>query len=168
MDYPTVIGVEASGLSPLSYPIEVGIYGNQVQYQKLIVPAKSWAHWSKKSEALHRLSRETLFRNGEHVMDVARKLNSLLWAQCVYSDHADWDGFWIQRLFDAASIRQNFSVVDIRDLFTVGELSDYTIALKELNRSASRRAHRALDDARTIYKAMACVLNRPVKEYQEN
>ena len=168
MDCLAVVDVEASGLSPLSYPIEVGIYGNRVQYQKLIVPAKSWDHWSEKSEALHRLSREYLFHKGEHVTDVARELNSLLGAKRVYSDHADWDGFWIKRLFDAASIRQNFSVVDIRGLFTTDELSEYAIALKELNRSASRRAHRALDDARTIHKAMACALNRPVKEYQEN
>lgn len=163
-----VVDVEASGLSPLSYPIEVGIYGNQVQYQKLILPVKSWDHWSAKAEALHGLSRDQLLRNGEHVKDVACELNSLLGATCVYSDHADWDGFWIQRLFAAASIRQHFSVADIRDLFTTGELADYTIALEELNRDVRRRAHRALDDARTIHKAMACVLDRPVKEYKDS
>lgn len=168
MDCLAVVDVEASGLSPLSYPIEVGIYGNRVQYQKLILPVKSWDHWSAKAEALHGLSRDHLFRNGEHVKDVACELNSLLGTKRVYSDHADWDGFWIQRLFAAASIRQHFSVVDIRDLFTTGEMADYTIALEELNRDVRRRAHRALDDARTIHEAMACVLNRPVEEYKES
>lgn len=168
VDRLAVVDVEASGLSPLSYPIEVGIYGNRVQYQKLILPVKSWDHWSAKAEALHGLSRDHLLRNGKHVRDVARELNSLLGATCVYSDHADWDGFWIQRLFAAASIRQHFSVADIRDLFTTGELADYTTAFEGLNRDVRRRAHRALDDARTIHEAMACVLDRPVEEYKES
>ncbi|MEQ8800806.1 hypothetical protein [Haliea sp.] len=168
MDYLTVVDVEASGLSPLSYPIEVGIYGHQIQYQKLILPVKSWDHWSAKAEALHGLSRDHLFRDGEHVTEVACELNALLRGTCIYSDHADWDGFWIQRLFEAAATRQLFSVVDIGGLFTAGEMADYTIALEELNHGARRRAHRALDDARAIHEAMACVLNRPVEAYREN
>lgn len=56
-----VIDIEASGLRPASYPIEIGIVGAGTEYQSLIVPEEGWQHWSTESEAVHGICREVLF-----------------------------------------------------------------------------------------------------------
>ena len=38
-----ILDVEASGLSPISYPIEIGLVSGEQEYQTLILPDESWA-----------------------------------------------------------------------------------------------------------------------------
>jgi len=139
-----VIDIEASGLSPISYPIEIGLLNDRQEYQALIVPEDSWYHWSPKSEDLHGISREELYEKGKAAVVVAKELNELLGTQAVYSDHEDWDSFWLGRLFESVGIRQELSVVDINSLLEIGRTGSFD----ELSQYKKKYSHRALDDAR--------------------
>ena len=149
-----VIDIEASGLSPASYPIEVAIVNGDQEYQALIIPADSWTHWSLKAAALHGISRHDLENSGKPARRVARELNRILEGKTVYSDHSDWDGFWLQKLFEHAGIEQTFVLMDITTRLEGFQQDQFVDALQTLTQSASHRAHRALDDARVIHRAI--------------
>lgn len=139
-----VIDIEASGLSPRSYPIEVGLVNDQQEYQALIAPEDSWVHWNQKSGELHGIPRKELFEHGKAAVVVAMELNELVGKKAVYSDHEDWDSFWLRRLFESVGIEQAFPVLDIN------ELLDNSISgvFDGLRTSQGPYTHRALDDAR--------------------
>lgn len=139
-----VLDIEASGLSPVSYPIEVGLVNDQQEYQALIVPENTWNHWSQKSGELHGLLRNELFEQGKAAVVVAKELNELLGRKAVYSDHEDWDSFWLRRLFESAGIEQAFPVLDIYELFD----NHMASVFDGLKSSEGPYTHRALDDAR--------------------
>lgn len=151
-----VIDIEASGLSQASYPIEVGLINSQQEYQALIVPEFSWNHWSLKSEQLHGISRAELYEKGKTAIVVAKELNQLLRSQPVFSDHADWDSFWLRRLFVSAQIKQEFSVQHINKLLAHSQFGTFD----KLIGSSVDYAHRALDDARVnrhaVVEALKC------------
>jgi len=154
-----IVDIEASGLSPASYPIEVGMVNGQREYQRLISPAPSWTHWSPKSEQLHGISRTQLNSEGISPLMVAGELNHLLGTSTVFSDHEDWDGFWLQQLFDSAGIKRTFSIADIATLLDTRQMETFAAALDKLRKNGNYRVHRALDDARAIHRAVACALS---------
>lgn len=154
-----VVDIEASGLSPASYPIEIGVVNGRQEYQSLISPAESWTHWSPESERLHGISRPVLNEKGTPALEVATYLNNLLGASTIYTDHGDWDAFWLQRLFEYAGIRQAFTVADITTLLDQPQMRAFATALDKLSKTSGHRAHRALDDARIIHKAVICALS---------
>ncbi|WP_461517084.1 3'-5' exonuclease [Porticoccus sp.] len=149
-----VVDIEASGLSPTSYPIEVGIVNGQREYQRLISPAQSWKHWSPKSEELHGIPRRQLYSEGTTPIEVAGELNSMLGDSTVFSDHGDWDSFWLQRLYDCVGIKQTFTLADITTLLDECQMRRFAITLDKLRKTGNYRAHRALDDARVIHSAV--------------
>ena len=154
-----VLDIEASGLSPVSYPIEIGLVNAEQTYQTLIRPEESWEHWSLKAYELHGLSRQDLFEKGRPADVVAKELNSLLASKVVYSDHEDWDGFWISRLFEAVAIEQTFNVVDLSTLLSGHRAGTFATCFDELSLASDYRAHRALNNARLIHQAAMFALN---------
>lgn len=73
---PFIIDVEASGLGPLSYPIEIGVAMVPGQrYSVLVVPAEDWVWWDDQAERIHGISRQTLVEHGKNVAFVAAELN---------------------------------------------------------------------------------------------
>jgi len=156
MDNLWVIDLEASGLDPASYPIEVGIVGREKEYQALIIPEKGWQFWSNESEVVHGIPRQELYDNGRPTVEVANELNALLAGATVYSDCRQWDGFWQQVLFGTVGIHQQFKLEDITDLLEGKRAKVYIAAYDDIRQSGEHRTHRALDDARVIYQAMNC------------
>lgn len=154
-----VVDIEASGLSPASYPIEVGVFNGLREYQSLISPAEPWTHWSPKAEELHGISRVELYKTGTSAPVVARSLNRLLGTSTVFSDHGDWDGFWLKRLFENAGIKQTFAVEDISTLLGNGQAGVFDAYLGKLCKTKGYRAHRALNDARIIHRAVIYALS---------
>lgn len=154
-----ILDIEASGLSPVSYPIEIGLVNAEQEYQTLILPEESWVHWCLKAHELHGLSRQDLFGKGRPANEVAKELNRLLASATVYSDHEDWDSFWISRLFEAVSIEQKFHVADLNTLLGGNKTSTFVTCFDELSQASSHRAHRALNDARIIHRAAILALN---------
>lgn len=158
MTHLWIVDIEASGLSPNSYPIEVGLYNGQNAYHSLIIPEESWCHWSLKAEAMHGISRKTLFEQGKPIAVVAKELNRLLGTNVVYSDHEDWDNFWLKRLFSAVNITPNFRVADINELLNNETMSIYVTTLDKLSKRKDHQAHRALNDAHIIHGAISRAL----------
>jgi DNA polymerase III epsilon subunit-like protein len=156
-----ILDIEASGLSPISYPIEIGLVNGEQEYQTLILPDESWEHWNLKSEALHGLSRQDLYEKGKSVEMVAKELNELLASKIVYSDHEDWDSFWLRRLFETVGRAQKFHVRDINTLLDSSNVNTFASSLDEFKKSKDHRAHRALEDARIIHRAAILALNSP-------
>lgn len=144
----TFIDVEASGLDMRqSYPIEVAwvdSLGNSDS--ALIRPDLEWLYWDPEAEAVHGISRDTLFRQGQPLGQVAERLSEALGMDKVYSDAPDFDGQWIDVLFQAAGLERDFNIVDLRVLYS--EIGALAAARFQEEISQSVPTHRAEDDAR--------------------
>lgn len=149
--------IEASCLSPASYPIEVGVVGVGTEYQSLIVPEEGWQHWSAESEAVHGICRKALFDKGSPAIEIAHHLNSLLSGATIYSDCKQWDGFWLQVLYGSVGVTPRFVVEDLCTLLVDDLAEEYFSAVERIRRSGKYRDHRALDDARVIFEALKTV-----------
>lgn len=151
------IDLEASGLSARSWPIEVGwCFLGEKPRALLIKPAKDWSldDWNPEAEALHGVAYKTLMAKGADLKKVCEELNAALAGRQVYSDAPDWDGFWLYRLFQAAQIRQRFTLKDLGNLFHATPSEKMDAILAEAERRAPRK-HRATPDVlhmRTLYE----------------
>lgn len=154
------IDLEASGLHPLSWPIEVGwcfLSGSPVT--DLIRPDDGWAQeaWDEAAEELHGISRDELEASGRPAGEICERLNAALADAAVYSDAPDWDSFWLYRLFTAGQARQNFRVLDFGELFADIEERVF-IAAKTHATSVSPHEHRAKSDVlhmRTLFQRLS-------------
>jgi len=160
------IDLEASGLGPQSWPIEVGwCLPEGAAHAFLIRPDDEWPRdqWDDQAEALHGIAYRELEKSGAPVRDVCNWLNKALGGKTVYSDAPDWDGFWLLRLFQAGDVRQQFALFDfgafLRKLagVEVRKISDRANAVHP-------HRHRASDDVRhmrAVYElALSAAENR--------
>lgn len=151
------IDLEASGLGPKSWPVEVAwAFLDGPAEALLIRPDAAWPNeaWEEGAEALHGISREVLARDGRDLREVCEALNRALKGVEVYSDAPDWDSFWLIRLFTTSGVRQEFTIRDYAGLVApmLGEETDQL--LERAARMAPRR-HRASDDVvhlQTLYR----------------
>lgn len=158
---PVFLDLEASGLAPGCYPIEVGwasvdAAGVVVGEATLIRPTDEWMRhgtWDPSAEQLHRISLDDLQRHGQDPMDVARRMNVVLDGRTLYSDSIS-DVVWTKALFDAAAERMTFEIapkrsdaliIELADRYGMGAIS-YMAAEMEATRLAPR-IHRAAADA---------------------
>lgn len=146
------LDLEASGLAARSWPVEVGwAFSDGRSDSFLIRPDPSWTDdaWDPAAEALHGISRAMIERDGLDVREGARRINAALSGVRVYSDAADWDGFWLFRLFSAAGARQSFSVLDFSRLVRpLAGMREENILARAAR--LSPRRHRAEADARHL------------------
>lgn len=151
------IDVEASGLGPHSWPIEVGwVFATGEPRSMLVRPAAHWSMnaWEKSAEVLHRITPQRLITEGHSAIDTALVLNAALGGMAVYSDAPDYDSFWLFRLYDAAGIKPNYQLADLGDLLKPlwqGEPKDLVAMAQE----TSPHTHRAADDVvhlQTMYR----------------
>lgn len=151
-----IIDFEASGLSKQSYPIEVGLTNGSDEYQALIKPMAHWQYWSDEAEAVHRITRTQLGSAGLDPAHVAHTLNHKLSEQTVYCDSVHWDSFWCNVLFSDNGIHQRFEVLDIQELLKGSDdhLGAFLAARSQLENADEYTVHRALDDAKIIWKAL--------------
>lgn len=156
------IDVEASGLGPNSWPIEVGwTFDTGEPRSMLIKPCDKWSMtaWEKSAEKLHGISPTVLVTDGREPIEAALVLNAALGNAEVYSDAPDYDSYWLFRLYDAAGVRPNYRLHDLGDLLRPiwpGEPAD-------LVAEASKEAphiHRAADDARHLQEMYRIARNR--------
>ncbi len=150
------IDLEASGLGPKSWPIEVGWgFHSWPARSMLIKPATGWSleAWEKSAEELHKLSPDQLIKDGKPPLEVALVLNAAFANADVYSDAPSFDGFWLYRLYEAAGVRANFKLLNLAGLINnVAKSSP-----EELISRASEKephTHRAEQDVRhmqTLY-----------------
>jgi DNA polymerase III epsilon subunit-like protein len=99
------IDVEASGLGPQSYPIEIGwcaLDGSR-RGSVLIRPEFDWgaAAWDEMAEALHGITRAMLRRDGVPARDACRLFRDAADGCDLASDGNQDDQAWLNRLFEA-------------------------------------------------------------------
>ena len=146
------VDVEASGLGPYSWPIEVGwgFHGHEPR-SVLVRPHETWSMqaWEKSAEALHRLTPGSLLEGGRSPAEVALGLNAALGQAEVYSDAPDYDSFWLYRLYDAAGVKPNYRLRDLGDLLRPVWLGE-PAALVRRAAEVAPHTHRATDDVRHL------------------
>lgn len=157
VDKVAFIDLEASGLSPVSWPIEVGwcLEGGEPEAH-LIQPALDWPReaWDAQAEALHGIALASLAETGRPAREVCERLNESLNGALVFSDAPDWDGFWLYRLFAAGGVRQRFKLAYFGDVFDGMTADDVDALIATAAKTAPHR-HRAREDVlhmRTVYE----------------
>ena len=143
------IDLEASGLGPFSWPIEVGwALEDGVTDAVLISPAPSWSMdaWDLKAERLHGISPRVLSDLGLDPAEACERIEAALAGRTVYSDAPDWDGFWMLRLFQAAGRRCEIRLNDFARAMPPLSKEAKAKLLQQADRLAPRR-HRAAEDA---------------------
>lgn len=157
-----VIDFEASGLSKLSYPIEVGLTNGHIEYQALIRPLAHWEYWSEEAQSIHNITRNLLVEEGDFSEVVAKQLNHFLTGETVYCDSAHWDGYWCNVLFSDNAISQKFCIADVQELLAAPDASVEVFLEQKhlLEDSDEYRVHRALDDAKILWRSAQAALGR--------
>lgn len=140
------IDLEASGLGPESYPIEVAWVNAESGEQDsfLIDPGTvpGWAFWDDFAEEMHGIDRAQLAAEGISAAAACQRLNRALAGRAPVCDAYDFDFFWLSRLFESQGVAMSFQLRGAQALLAPEQLSRY----EQLSR-AQARSHRALDDA---------------------
>ncbi len=156
----STLDIEASGIHPESYPIEVGlVLNNGESWCSLIKPDDAWTHWDVEAEAIHGISREQLFCHGKTPKEVANELNQLIKNTTVYSDCWVLDQPWLAKLFEKAKVRQTFNLQDM--MYTLNE-EDYEklyTTKQDIIAATKIERHRASNDARILQMAYKKIKN---------
>lgn len=148
---PVFLDCEASSLSQISFPIEVGWSAPDGTIESYLVrPEWNWSDWDFNAEAAHGLSREEITRDGLPADHVARKLNDALRGTVAYSDAPAFDGFWLERLFEASTEEMQFRLEHFDTLFPNLD-ADHIAAKAQIARyQVPGRQHRAAVDVRFL------------------
>lgn len=159
---PVFLDCEASSLSDISYPIEVGWSSPDGSVQSyLIRPEWNWNDWDANAEALHGLSREEITRNGLPADHIARTLNVALAGTVAYCDNPAFDGFWLERLYEASTLEMEFQLKHFDSLFPT-ILPETIYAKSQIARySTPRRQHRAANDVKFLIELYRQLSSKP-------
>lgn len=122
-DLPYCMDFEASGLSALSFPIEVAwsAADGSVSECWLIAPSPGygWAiedGWEPGAERVHGIPFAQLREQGKPAVWIAQRMNAQLAGQTVYVDGGAADQVWCRQLFAAAKLEPQFSIGDYWEL----------------------------------------------------
>lgn len=148
-----IIDIEASGLKPASYPIEIGWAHRYDPNQSggfLIRPEREWTYWDKYAEDyIHKISRFECEQYGVDAVSAANRLNEKLNGELVLSDAVEYDRPWIRKLFNAAGMEINFKVVSIYDYIDPAKVEKFNQRIM-----VSGVQHRALADAKGLVECL--------------
>ena len=157
---------EASSLSRKGFPIEVvWVFETGEEEAHLIRPADDWTDWAASAEAVHRIPRDLLEREGTPAAEVARRALEALSGHRLYASAPSWDGKWLSRLLRAGGLPRH--ALRLRDTeearaeavataleaagLPSGErqrVADPILEKARRRAKDAQPAHRALDDAR--------------------
>lgn len=148
---PIFLDCEASSLSEISYPVEIGFCLPDGTVRAYVIrPEWDWNDWDFNAESMHGLSREEITREGLPADHVARLLNEALRGTVVYSDAPGFDGFWLERLFEASTEEMQFRIEHFDALFPKLD-ANHIAAQSQLARfSVAERQHRAAADVKFL------------------
>ena len=152
MNFPLIVlDFEASSLSDISYPIEVGVAlalkvdGPLRVWSSLIQPGRDWTFrqdWDPAAERVHHIP-PALLATGQTPSEVAKALNAIIGpVGQAYCDGGHYDGLWLERLFKSARVEPAFVLWDLARLFLP-------------NRTLFRRFGAILDESSAPHRAGA-------------
>lgn len=160
------VDFEASSLGRKGFPIEVAwVFETGEEEAHLIRPAEGWTEWAASAEAVHRIPRDLLDREGTPAAEVARRVLGALSGHRLYASAPSWDGQWLSRLLRAGGLPRHAlrlrDTEEARAEAVAAALEAAAVPSEERRRLAgslleearrrtkdARPAHRALDDAR--------------------
>lgn len=146
------LDLEASGLHPDSYPVEIGIFGEAgSSYQRLIKPVDYWQYWSHDAQDLHQIDRQQLIDEGTPTSLVVQELNALFAGKILWAE-SNMDMLWMEVLFEAAGCEQLFEVRNLMNALPEAQWQAFR------GHRTSRVAHRALEDAKHLSQAWAAFM----------
>lgn len=150
----TTIDIEASGMGPDSYPIEIGlVFPNGDSWCRLVTPVEHWTHWSAEAESIHFIQRDQLFEHGKDIYTIAKTLNELLGDAVVYSDCWVLDEKWLRTLFMEAKINPTFKLRDIMYLLQENDFNEWEPLKSQAEKELNVQRHRATNDAKILQEA---------------
>jgi hypothetical protein len=162
---PFIVDVEASGLGPFSYPIEVGlVLEENRKYCSLILPAPEWTHWDSDAEKVHRIPRDILEVHGKPSREVAAQLNALLEGCTLYSDGWVVDKPWLTTLFHVAGQPMKFQVSPLELILSESQMERWHPTKDRVIEELKVRRHRASADAWIIQETYRRTLIAPELE----
>lgn len=148
---PPIIDVEASGFGGFSYPIEVGVVlEDGKKFCSLIAPYPEWTHWDEEAEKIHRVSRNTLKKNGKCIREVTETLNEFLCGKTVYTDAWVVDKPWLITLFHASGMSMNFETSPLEMILSEGQMEIWHETKDKVINKLGLNRHRASNDALII------------------
>lgn len=148
------LDIEASGMHPESYPIEIGIMlPDGESYCSLIKPPPQWQYWSESAESMHKISRQELCVNGRSVKDVAQTLNHYLKDKTIYCDCWVLDHPWLIRLFQMSGLHPAFTLSDIVYCLSEDEYNKLGVIKQSIESELNIERHRATNDAKVLQLA---------------
>lgn len=171
---------EASSLGKRSVPIEVAwVFEDGRSAAYLIRPAPDWDDWDPRAEAIHRIDRATLLRDGcPHDMVAAAMVDQLT-GHDLFASAPSWDGKWLSALLRAAGYPRHRlrlrdsdealhqTATDILEGFVPAEALEAIvgrlIASIDVRAPGTVPAHRALADAQEEYRHWCGVRDAALK-----
>ena len=160
---------EASSLGKKSVPIEVAwVFEDGRSADYLIRPAPDWDDWDPRAEAIHRIDRVTLLRDGcAHDMVAAAMVEQLTGHE-LFASAPSWDGKWLSALLRGAGYPRHLlrlrdsdealrqTATDMLEGFVTAETLAVTVESLlesiEVRPPGSVPAHRALADAQEEHR----------------
>lgn len=159
--YPMFVDLEASGLGPASYPIEVAWSNPAGEIEEhLIDPPEEWLtdlEWDPNAERIHGIPLRKLTTEGEPIEQVCEAFVRATARQPLYSDAPSHDGRWLRQMLEFGGFGNH--MLDVRDAI---ELFQPKISGAHLRMDAAKlqarvdlglRHHRAGDDVRALLEA---------------
>lgn len=145
------LDIEASGLSPASYPIEVGVVlPSGESWCSLVKPVDEWQYWCDEAQSIHHISQQQIIDHGKNITDIATILNQLLEGQVVYSDCWVLDDRWLKKLYAEAKMEASFRLRDIIYLLKEEQFENWESEKKIIADELALSRHRATNDARIL------------------
>jgi hypothetical protein len=165
---------EASSLGKKSVPIEVAwVFENGDSADYLIRPAPGWDDWDPRAEAIHRIDRATLLRDGCAHDVVAAAMVDQLTGHDLFASAPSWDGKWLSALLRGAGYPRHLlrlrgsdealhqTATDILQGFvpaeTLAEMVASLLKSIDIRAPGTAPAHRALADAREEHQRWLAV-----------
>ena len=99
---------EATSLAKMGTPIEVAwVFEDGRGESHLIRPAPGWNDWDVRAEAIHRIPREQLLREGAPHDTVAARMVQALDGHDLYASAPSWDGKWMSALLRGSGFERH-------------------------------------------------------------
>lgn len=153
LNHIAFLDIEASGLGPDSWPIEIGVawldWRKVITHSSLIRPRPEWPEdaWIPESALVHGIDRAEL-DDAPQADEVARWFRQLIGDRILISDAPEYDAMWLARLLGErreilllqAALHRAFSVAE-------GGVAPGRLHKAYKLRGSQKPAHRAGDDA---------------------
>jgi hypothetical protein len=147
---------EASGLDPNSYPIEIGFaWINGLTENYLVKPSDNWKSnktWNPESEKIHKISMDTLLKDGSDGRKVALWVKEIFSKNLIFSDNPAYEAMWIKTLFEEYYIHSDIKILNSNQLvnFVFNKINKNWDDFRDLKEKVNEKfpyTHRASEDA---------------------